>query len=88
MSWITYFLNLYDWYTHLLRTSPTRNIHLYVLDNSITSNPNNIHHYSKESMLADSFDLTSKLSVQRAMLLLSAHMETEAIIEYWFEEEA
>ncbi|RYR11381.1 hypothetical protein Ahy_B04g068923 isoform C [Arachis hypogaea] len=47
MSWTTHFLNLYDWYTHLLRISPTRSIHLHVLDNSITSNPNNVRHIFK-----------------------------------------
>ncbi|KAL4275535.1 hypothetical protein AHAS_Ahas20G0116900 [Arachis hypogaea] len=47
MSWTTYFLNLYDWYTHLLRTSPTKSIHLHVLDNSITSNLDNVHHILK-----------------------------------------
>ncbi|KAL4370568.1 hypothetical protein AHAS_Ahas06G0078800 [Arachis hypogaea] len=47
MSWTTHFLNLYDRYTHLLRTSPTRSIHLHVLDNSIISNPDNVHHILK-----------------------------------------
>ncbi|KAL4306170.1 hypothetical protein AHAS_Ahas16G0151500 [Arachis hypogaea] len=47
MSWTTHFPNLCDWYTHLLHTSPTRSIHLNVLDNSITSNLNNVHYILK-----------------------------------------
>ncbi|RYR55012.1 hypothetical protein Ahy_A06g030269 [Arachis hypogaea] len=47
MSWTTYLLNLCDRYSHLLRTSPTRSIHFHVLDNSITSNPDNVHHIFK-----------------------------------------
>ncbi|KAL4275352.1 hypothetical protein AHAS_Ahas20G0098600 [Arachis hypogaea] len=38
MSWTTHFLNLCDWYIHLLCTSPTKSIHFHVFDN-ITSNP-------------------------------------------------
>ncbi|RYR34821.1 hypothetical protein Ahy_A10g049872 [Arachis hypogaea] len=67
MSWTTHFLNLCDWYIHLLCTSPTKSIHFHVFDN-ITSNPNTSTTSSRpKSKLADSFDLASKLSVQRAM---------------------
>ncbi|KAL4301522.1 hypothetical protein AHAS_Ahas17G0309300 [Arachis hypogaea] len=47
MSWTTHFSNIYDWYTHLLCTSPTKSIYLHVLDNSITSNPDSVHHILK-----------------------------------------
>ncbi|MED6155498.1 hypothetical protein PIB30_005698 [Stylosanthes scabra] len=47
MSWTTQFPNLSDWYTHLLRTSPTGTIHLHVLQNTITSNPDNVEHILK-----------------------------------------
>ncbi|RYR45881.1 hypothetical protein Ahy_A07g031652 isoform A [Arachis hypogaea] len=73
MSWTTHFLNLCGWYTHLLCSSSTRSIHLHVLDNIITSNPNNVHHilktkfhnYSKGtpfSTLRFSFDIICKFS--------------------------
>ncbi|RYR54079.1 hypothetical protein Ahy_A06g029343 [Arachis hypogaea] len=39
MSWTTHFLNLCDWYIHLLCASPTKSIHFHVFDN-ITSNSN------------------------------------------------
>ncbi|RYR63447.1 hypothetical protein Ahy_A04g021251 [Arachis hypogaea] len=47
ISWTTNFLNLCDWYTHLLCTSPIRSFHFHVLHNSITSNPDNVHHILK-----------------------------------------
>ncbi|XP_057752444.1 cytochrome P450 94C1-like [Arachis stenosperma] len=47
ISWIAHFPNLCDWYTHLLRTSPTGTIHLHVLNNTITSNPDNVQHILK-----------------------------------------
>ncbi|QHO39610.1 Cytochrome P450 [Arachis hypogaea] len=47
MSWITHFLNHCDWYTHLLRPSTTRSIHIHVLDNNITSNPDSVYHILK-----------------------------------------
>lgn len=50
-SWVTEFDNLCDWYTHLLRRSPTGTIHIHVLRNTITSNPENV-----EYMLKTRFD--------------------------------
>lgn len=47
MSWTSKFFNFCDWYTHLLRTSPTGTIHVHVLKNTITSNPENVEHILK-----------------------------------------
>lgn len=41
------FKNLVDWYAHLLRRSPTRTIHVHVLGNTITANPDNVEHMLK-----------------------------------------
>ncbi|MQM14002.1 hypothetical protein Taro_046932 [Colocasia esculenta] len=41
------FRNLGDWYTHLLRNSPTRTVHIHVLGNTITSDPANVEHMLK-----------------------------------------
>ncbi|KAJ8750151.1 hypothetical protein K2173_014066 [Erythroxylum novogranatense] len=46
-SWRKDFANLCDWYTHLLRKSPTGTIHLHVLNNIITVNPENIEYMLK-----------------------------------------
>ncbi|XP_059627470.1 cytochrome P450 94C1 [Cornus florida] len=46
-SWTSQFDNLCDWYTHLLRKSPTGTIHVHVLGNTITSNPENVEHMLK-----------------------------------------
>ncbi|XP_008801229.2 cytochrome P450 94C1 [Phoenix dactylifera] len=46
-SWRADFDNLSDWYTHLLRQSPTRTIHIHVLRNTITANPDNVEHMLK-----------------------------------------
>ncbi|KAF2300791.1 hypothetical protein GH714_015822 [Hevea brasiliensis] len=46
-SWTKDFANLCDWYTHLLRKSPTGTIHLHVLGNIITSNPENVEYILK-----------------------------------------
>lgn len=46
-SWRADFDNLCDWYTHLLRQSPTRTIHIHVLSNTITANPDNVEHILK-----------------------------------------
>ncbi|KAJ3677950.1 hypothetical protein LUZ60_001753 [Juncus effusus] len=43
-SWTSEHQNLSDWYTHLLRSSPTRTIHIHVLHNTITANPANVEH--------------------------------------------
>ncbi|KAH1142287.1 hypothetical protein AAZX31_12G083100 [Glycine max] len=47
VSWLKKFPNLCDWYTHLLRKSPTGTIHVHVLGNTITSNPHNVEHILK-----------------------------------------
>ncbi|XP_027348555.1 cytochrome P450 94C1 [Abrus precatorius] len=47
MSWANKFVNLCDWYTHLLRKSPTGTIHVHVLGNTITSNPDNVEYILK-----------------------------------------
>ncbi|WVY98135.1 hypothetical protein V8G54_030286 [Vigna mungo] len=46
-SWSQYFHNLCDWYTHLLRTSPTKTIHIHVLRNTITANVENVEYILK-----------------------------------------
>ncbi|OWM73676.1 cytochrome P450 94C1-like [Punica granatum] len=46
-SWASEFDNLCDWYAHLLRRSPTGTIHVHVLGNTITANPDNVHHILK-----------------------------------------
>ncbi|KAI3716571.1 hypothetical protein L1987_67535 [Smallanthus sonchifolius] len=50
-SWSSEFVNLSDWYTHLLRKSPTGTIHVHVLNNIITANPDNV-----EYMIKTNFD--------------------------------
>ncbi|XP_008228870.1 PREDICTED: cytochrome P450 94C1 [Prunus mume] len=46
-SWSKDFDNLCDWYTHLLRKSPTGTIHLHVLGNVIIADPENVEHILK-----------------------------------------
>ncbi|KAG2670802.1 hypothetical protein I3760_14G104200 [Carya illinoinensis] len=46
-SWVKDFGNLCDWYTHLLQKSPTGTIHVHVLGNTITANPENVEHMLK-----------------------------------------
>lgn len=46
-TWTKEFDNLCDWYTHLLRKSPTGTIHIHVLGNTITANPENIEYILK-----------------------------------------
>ncbi|KAM1100218.1 hypothetical protein FF1_006665 [Malus domestica] len=46
-SWLGSFDNLCDWYTHLLRKSPTGTIQVHVLGNIITANPENVEHIIK-----------------------------------------
>ncbi|KAK4779533.1 hypothetical protein SAY87_015639 [Trapa incisa] len=46
-GWRSHFDNLSDWYAHLLRHSPTGTIHIHVLGNIITANPDNVHHILK-----------------------------------------
>uniref|UniRef100_A0A7N0UC79 Cytochrome P450 n=1 Tax=Kalanchoe fedtschenkoi TaxID=63787 RepID=A0A7N0UC79_KALFE len=47
MSWSREFVNLCDWYTHLLRKSPTRTLHVHALGNIITADPKNVEYILK-----------------------------------------
>ncbi|KAK4255219.1 hypothetical protein QN277_008244 [Acacia crassicarpa] len=47
LTWTKQFNNLADWYTHLLRKSPTATIHMHVLGNIITADPNNVEYILK-----------------------------------------
>ncbi|KAH6773053.1 cytochrome P450 [Perilla frutescens var. hirtella] len=49
--WALEYNNLCDWYSHLLAKSPTGTIHVHVLGNVITANPENV-----EYMLKTRFD--------------------------------
>lgn len=49
--WTARFTNLCDWHTHLLKNSPTRTVHIHVINNIITANPDNV-----EYMLKTRFD--------------------------------
>ncbi|XP_051134163.1 cytochrome P450 94C1-like [Andrographis paniculata] len=46
-SWTSTYNNLSDWYTHLLSQSPAATIHVHVLNNVITANPDNVLHILK-----------------------------------------
>nr|GEU82593.1 cytochrome P450 94C1 [Tanacetum cinerariifolium] len=46
-SWTSQFVNLSDWFTHLLSKSPTGTIHVHVLNNVITANPDNVEYMIK-----------------------------------------
>ncbi|XP_050369882.1 cytochrome P450 94C1 [Argentina anserina] len=46
-SWTEEFDNFCDWYTHLLRKSSTGTIHVHVLGNIVTTNPENVEHILK-----------------------------------------
>lgn len=46
-SWSLKFHNLCDWYAHLLRESPNKTIHIHVLRNTITANPENVEYMLK-----------------------------------------
>ncbi|XP_058088219.1 cytochrome P450 94C1-like [Magnolia sinica] len=46
-SWTSQFGNLCDWYTHLLRKSPTKTIHIHILGNTVTASPENVEHILK-----------------------------------------
>ncbi|KAI3934350.1 hypothetical protein MKW92_015734 [Papaver armeniacum] len=50
-SWSKDFTNICDWYTYLLSKSPSQTIHIHVLRNTITANPENV-----EYMLKTRFD--------------------------------
>ncbi|KAF8021827.1 hypothetical protein BT93_G2079 [Corymbia citriodora subsp. variegata] len=50
-SWAKEFDNLCDWYAHLLKKSPSQTIHIHVLGNVITANPQVV-----EYMLKTRFD--------------------------------
>ncbi|OIT22949.1 PREDICTED: cytochrome P450 94C1-like [Nicotiana attenuata] len=45
--WTLQFKNLCDWYSHLLKKSPTGTIHVHVLGNVITANPKNVEYMLK-----------------------------------------
>lgn len=62
-SWSSSFDNLVDWYAHLLRQSPTQTIHIHVLDNVVTANPENV-----EYMLKTNFDNFPKGKVFSSIL--------------------
>ncbi|CAM8967768.1 unnamed protein product [Rhodiola kirilowii] len=47
MSWSTEFVNLCDWYTHLLQKSPGKTVHIHTLGNVITANPKNVEYILK-----------------------------------------
>ncbi|GMI80907.1 cytochrome P450, family 94, subfamily C, polypeptide 1 [Hibiscus trionum] len=47
LSWSKQFHNLCDWYTHLLKNSPSKTIHIHVLSNTITANPENVEYMLK-----------------------------------------
>ncbi|KAI3858388.1 hypothetical protein MKX03_037575 [Papaver bracteatum] len=49
--WSKDFTNICDWYTYLLSKSPSQTIHIHVLRNTITANPENV-----EYMLKTRFD--------------------------------
>ncbi|XP_027349253.1 cytochrome P450 94C1-like [Abrus precatorius] len=46
-NWSINFDNLCDWYSHLLRNSPSKTIHIHVLGNTITANPENVEYMLK-----------------------------------------
>ncbi|GMI74322.1 cytochrome P450, family 94, subfamily C, polypeptide 1 [Hibiscus trionum] len=46
-SWTKDFDNLCDWYTHLLKKSPTGSIRIHVLGNIVTADPENVEHILK-----------------------------------------
>ncbi|KAJ7971525.1 putative Cytochrome P450 [Quillaja saponaria] len=46
-SWTKDFDNLCDWYAYLLQNSPTKTIHIHVLGNIITANPDNVEYILK-----------------------------------------
>ncbi|KAJ1692213.1 hypothetical protein LUZ63_008911 [Rhynchospora breviuscula] len=48
-SWASNYPNLCDWLTDLLRQSPTHTIHIHVLGNIITANPDNVEHMLKKN---------------------------------------
>ncbi|GMJ00824.1 cytochrome P450, family 94, subfamily C, polypeptide 1 [Hibiscus trionum] len=43
-SWTKDFDNLCDWYTHLLKKSPTGSFHIHVLGTIVTADPGNVEH--------------------------------------------
>ncbi|KAK3041502.1 hypothetical protein RJ639_000121 [Escallonia herrerae] len=48
-TWSLEYRNLCDWYTHLLRKSPTGTVHVHVLGNTITANPENVEYMLKKN---------------------------------------
>ncbi|KAK3445572.1 hypothetical protein EUGRSUZ_A01523 [Eucalyptus grandis] len=47
LGWSKSYVNLCDWYAHLLRSSPTKTVHIHVLGNTITGNPDNVEYMLK-----------------------------------------
>ncbi|KAK1301092.1 Cytochrome P450 94A1 [Acorus calamus] len=43
-SWTSTYPNLCDWYTHLLRLSPTHTVDIHVIGSTVTANPSNVEH--------------------------------------------
>ncbi|KAK1300027.1 Cytochrome P450 94A1 [Acorus calamus] len=43
-SWTSTYPNLCDWYTHLLRLSPTHTVDIHVLGSTVTADPSNVEH--------------------------------------------
>ncbi|KZV28440.1 hypothetical protein F511_03243 [Dorcoceras hygrometricum] len=43
-KWADQFTNLCDWYTYILQNSPSKTIHIHVLNNTITANPDNVEY--------------------------------------------
>uniref|UniRef100_A0A7N0RCF2 Cytochrome P450 n=1 Tax=Kalanchoe fedtschenkoi TaxID=63787 RepID=A0A7N0RCF2_KALFE len=62
-TWASDFPNLCDWYTHLISNSPTATIHIHVLNNTITANPDNV-----EYMVKTNFDNFPKGKPFRSIL--------------------
>ncbi|XP_021728693.1 cytochrome P450 94C1-like [Chenopodium quinoa] len=46
-SWSNNFSKICDWYANLLQNSPSKTIHIHVLDNIITANPSNVEYMLK-----------------------------------------
>ncbi|KAL1566154.1 12-hydroxyjasmonoyl-L-amino acid 12-hydroxylase [Salvia divinorum] len=45
--WRSRFTNLCDWYTHLLQASPSRTVHIHVINSVITADPDNVEYILK-----------------------------------------
>ncbi|KAK4799284.1 hypothetical protein SAY86_024649 [Trapa natans] len=47
VGWSKHHANLCDWYSDLLRRSPTKTVHIHILGNTITANPVNVEYMLK-----------------------------------------